>query len=481
MWNKKHWPFLILCCGLCLRIIASMLHLDLIHPDEHFQILEPANSVINGVGWKSWEWHVGTRSWVIPGLYMPLLYILKIFNIVSGYWPIALSRALTALLAGLSLWRFKKLLDEEEFSFTAKIFSLMALGLSPAMIVWSGSTFSDTWAMIILWFTIPPAYKILIKQNDGKAWIFAGFLIGLTFLARVQMLIWPLGIFAAILFYGSSLQRKLLPYFALGYGSVILIQGFIDLLTWGTFLQSTVLNIKKNIFEGVADMNGISPWTYYFTEFQNNFGLLIVTVIIFLLVLTFLLKRPILSLRSKLILIPSFLFLAIHLSIGHKELRFLLPIFPAIFYLAALCLNSLVTEFKLKTHYFFILFIFCIGISFNHIYRLEYYSNADLSDLSIAIEKDTKLKAHPEQCLLIVDTYWIWTRGEMALGHKTNYIEVAYQNITQQLLDGCTSAIVSSWSAPSFAAKTENTWHVITTNTWGSVLFSKNDPNPTQK
>src|SRR4051812_21514041 len=105
--KKDHFIFgIFILFGTLLRLWTACSGVDTIYPDEHFQVIEPANWVVFGHGWKSWEWYYGTRSWVVPGLYIPLLYILKLIGGSGGPIVIWLCRIWTVAFSSIALWRF---------------------------------------------------------------------------------------------------------------------------------------------------------------------------------------------------------------------------------------------------------------------------------------------------------------------------------------------------------------------------------------
>src|SRR6185437_11850256 len=119
---KKHFSVvrLILIVGIILRIYAALSHIDTVHPDEHFQTLEPASKVVFGFGWMSWEWGVGSRSWFVPALYMPLLFIFKLLGFNGGPAPIFGCRVMMALFSGWMLFRIDKLLCQRGINKVAR-------------------------------------------------------------------------------------------------------------------------------------------------------------------------------------------------------------------------------------------------------------------------------------------------------------------------------------------------------------------------
>lgn len=466
----------ILISGIFLRLFAAIAHIDLIFPDEHFQTLEPASRIVFGYGWKSWEWYYGIRSWFVPGLYMPVLFLLKMFGITSGSVPIIACQLLNALVSGLMLWQFERLLSDQKFHPLSQFVSLLALAISPAMIVWGVSTFSDTWAMCSLWIFLPYVLRSL-QTNDARRWFYSGALLGVTFVIRLQMITWFAGLVLALIIFAPKEHRRFIGVMILGYFVPIFFQGILDYITWGHFLYSSYKSVQMNIFEGVANLNGVSPWSFYILGLLKNLGPFLYILFLLSAILSCLKKK--MDFKTKILLISSGVYFAAHLAIGHKEFRFILPIVPVIFYILGYGINDLVIKFS---HYFpgrkyLYLITFFLALSSSYfVYLPTHYSQSDLSYLSLAIQKDGRLKKDGG-CLLFVDHYWIWGRGEMLQGHPVNFVEVKGSEISKQNLESCTYAMMPSWSEATFINATGNSWEKFKTDAWGNSAYRKLSPS----
>src|SRR5262245_19927879 len=89
----------LLVAGIALRAATAIVHLDMVWADEHYQTLEPASTLVFDFGWKSWEWKEGARSWFVPALYVPVLWLCKAVGIEGGPVAIILCRLLMVGLA----------------------------------------------------------------------------------------------------------------------------------------------------------------------------------------------------------------------------------------------------------------------------------------------------------------------------------------------------------------------------------------------
>lgn len=456
--------------GTFLRVIAALYFPEMIYPDEHFQSIEPASRAVMGYGWRSWEWFHGTRSWFVPALYMPLFAFMKILGSSSGEAVVALCKGITACFGGWLLWRFSRLLGILRLSPHAIWAGTSLLAFCPSMIVWSGTTFSDMWAMIALWIAMP----YLVVQADSlrrRDWFFSGLALGVTFLCRLQMVFWAVGLGAVILIWGGERRRRLLPFLALGYLCAIFAQGVLDAATWGSFLQSVIKNIQMNVFEGVAAMNGVSPWFFYLSQFVVSPGFVFSVAALIAFFFLLVRNRSNFDFRAKLVIFPALLFVGVHSAIGHKELRFILPALPALFVVIALGLPEM--NRRLVAAGVFVL----VGLGALTFDRFTHFSRADLSRISYEIEHDGLLKSG-SGCLLFVDHYWHWTRGEVAQRGSVPFVETTSGKLMPDDLRKCVYAVLPGWSESTFLAQTaqmtSDSWKLIFKDDQGQLLYRKN-------
>src|SRR5438093_3518130 len=71
----------LLVIGLLVRICAALIYDQIHHPDELFQYLEQAHRIVFGYGYIPWEYRFAARSWILPGVISPILYLCKILRI----------------------------------------------------------------------------------------------------------------------------------------------------------------------------------------------------------------------------------------------------------------------------------------------------------------------------------------------------------------------------------------------------------------
>jgi len=102
------------------------------HPDEIFQMLEPAHRFVYGFGIQAWEFRDGARSWFLPGIVALLWKILAALGISDPLTVVPLLRMPFVALAVLSIFLASrlatKLADERAGDLAALLAAFAPLG-----------------------------------------------------------------------------------------------------------------------------------------------------------------------------------------------------------------------------------------------------------------------------------------------------------------------------------------------------------------
>lgn len=469
---------IVLALGSVLFLYQAFFHLDVVYPDEHFQTLEVANRIVNGYGWLASEWQIGMRSYAGPGFFVPILWVLKQLGIQGGDLPIRICRAFIALLSVITLWRFDTLLAERRLAQTSRLIALLCFATLPAMVVWMSTTLTETLSLILLWSVLPWCLKTALNREASvRAWFFSGILISLSFFVRPHMLAW----IVPFLFCASVLTRPSLTRIAASWCAllvVILLYGLLDYVTWGHAFQSLTSYWNWNVNQGVASHHGTSPWYSYFELVFTNLGSAFIT---FFIAVHLLGSKRGFRTQDVLVFVPSGIFILVHSFIAHKELRFILPIFPALFYSTAVAFNGVLEKFNglnealrktfNKPASVMITAIFFATICFASLDDSRFFSKSDAAELSVEVQKRGLLQNENQDCLLLVNHYWIWTRGEMVHGRRIRFIERSLRDLTPNDLNSCRSAIVERSAALRFQVQAGAQWKPVKQNIAGHSLF----------
>lgn len=297
--------------GLVLIALVPLVHAaafpGLVHPDEVFQALEPANRLAFGFGVKAWEWDVGLRNWAIPGL---LAGLLKFASTVGIDDP--LGRRVMLLLPSLGLHlaalaavrRFaRRRVSEGQANW-----AVLLVGLSPLTILFAGRTLSEavSGALLVIAFE-----RLDVADQDPKR---AGFLSGVLFgLAEVARYGSAPFILVALIWLAWKRSRAL-P-FVVGGGAVIALGlGVLDAVTWGGFWHSLIEYTDFNIIKGKAAGFGRSPWWAYLPQ-----------LVLLISALSIVRWRTQHTLRAVLPMLAAAVYFVSISAVPHKEDRFLYP------------------------------------------------------------------------------------------------------------------------------------------------------------
>jgi hypothetical protein len=222
--------------------------------DQQFQYVDPAWGLATGNDWwHTWEWQVGIRSWVYPGLLAGLfrvLYALGLSDPSVVMTAVRGAHALVSLLPVVALWlyacRWRRFENAGRFVTLAMTgFVLVYSGVQP-----SGLTFAVGFAVA----------AVLLFDGPGLWPLASGLCLGLAFCCRFQD-----ALFGPVLFAAGLVQRRWRAslLLCLGCTPLVVAQGLVDVATWGRFLHSALEYVKFNFVEDGASSFGRDAWWTY--------------------------------------------------------------------------------------------------------------------------------------------------------------------------------------------------------------------------
>jgi hypothetical protein len=319
----------IMVLALGLRLIAVLFFPSLNHPDETFQLFEPAHRLAFGWGVKTWEFYDGIRSMVPPAI---LALVFRLADPVvggpRGYIDAArMAVALLSLLPVAVIWR----MGERE----SRVHALIA-----ALVV-------ATWFEIV-YFSIRPLTEALACDFALTALALAsrpyrdltprvlagtGLCLALTVLLRLQLA--PGAALVAFWVGRLEIRRRWAPM-ALGAVPALAVFGVADWLTWGAPFASYVRAVAVNLGAGKASVYGVQSWSWYLSVNAALWGPFVLVAI----ALCAIRWR-----RSRLWIAFAAIEIAVHSAIPHKEYRFVYPALAALVVTAALGSADLVVRF----------------------------------------------------------------------------------------------------------------------------------------
>ena len=303
-------------------------------PDEIYQSFEPAHRLVFGYGMVAWEFLEGARTWAVPGFVAVWLELCKLAGADSPTTYIPVVKLVFSALSGVAafgVYRLSRGLGARELESAAAsaIWSLCALAL-----YFSHRAMSENLAAVLIVWGVA---LVLEEGSTREGRITGASLLGLATLARLQSGV-VCGVVLGVLLARRSARREIFEVF----GTLVawaLVYGAWDAAAWhavpsakaGGFFHSAVVYYRFNIVENRGAGWGTAPWPYYFVSlFRTMPGVSVALGISALIAYR----------KAWPLLVTLAAFLALHLFVAHKELRFILPVMPLACALAALAMSS---------------------------------------------------------------------------------------------------------------------------------------------
>ncbi len=308
-----HALLAIVAAALAIRVAVALFLPSIVQQDETFQYLEEAHRLVFGTGLVPWEYVVGARSWVFPGLIAGVIEISHLF----GGSPEAASTAVAVFMAILSLTPV----------ITAFLWGWRTGGLTAAA---SAGALNAVWFELVYFAPHPIAENIAADTLAAGLYVLypgepagaprrlavGGFLLGLTLIFRLQLA--PAVTVAAAWVCRAEIRARYAP-FILGAALPILLSGLLDGFTWDWPFQSMALNVWINLKDGVAEQFSKAPVYQYLSLAVTYWSGALVLII--LLALVGARRLPMLAFIAVTIF-------AVHTVLTHKEYRFNYPALP---------------------------------------------------------------------------------------------------------------------------------------------------------
>jgi hypothetical protein len=322
MWEKQPLK-LILLLAILMRLVASIFSKGYGMHDDHFLVLEPAQSWVDGYDYNSWlpgsseKPTPSGHSFFYVSIHYLILWVMKFTGIFNPQTKMFIIRLLHAAFSLITVYIGYKITLKLSDQKTAKMTGLMlaVLWFMPFLsvrnlveIVCIPFLIYATWLIIKNWD----------KEKGLKYFFYAGLVIGLGFSVRFQIITFAFGL-------GLAVMIKLRWKESLLYGSgfilsAIIVQGGVDYFVWGKPFMELREYIRYNIEN--ASTYVTNSWYSYVLLIL---GALIPPVSIFLFIGFFR------SWRKYLILfLPTFIFILFHSVFPNKQERFIFPIIPFI-------------------------------------------------------------------------------------------------------------------------------------------------------
>ena len=297
------------------------------YPDEHGAVIEFMSVKL---GWTrptemEWEYGRGIRPWLLPGAYYALASCLRLVGVDARFGIVTVLRLATGALCVVALVRLARW-----SAATASEKGASATFAREAMLLtflpyWFTRTSAETVSGALLAFAwlayFPRSGPAPHAPLGGLRALAAGLLFGLAFDVRPHTAAFAGGLLLWSLVHE---RRGLRHWLLVGLGAVsaVAILIVVDRWGYGRWGVSPYGYFVANMVEGVAKRFGTSPfYAYSYLLLQNPFAPL--ALYCELVTIVAVVRNP----RQPLVWAVAAFVLA-HSAIGHKEDRFLFPIFP---------------------------------------------------------------------------------------------------------------------------------------------------------
>ena len=300
--------------------------------DEHFQILEFAAYKAGAVAEDqlAWEFAERMRPATQPALAYVVYRAFGLFGPPNPYHVAFFLRLLSAAaFLGVAVWTYRRFATRFAAPTLLRWFAL-ALLFNWAS-VYSGVRFSgENWSGLavaagLLLYPLAPATdarRFTPGRDGGAAAVFgAGLLFGLAFLLRYQTAILVVGFGAWLLFVARERWPRLALVVAGGLAALA-VGTLLDRWLYGEWVIAPWHYVRSNLVEGKAATFGTAPWWYYVEKtFERGVPPLSLLYLAAPLWFGWRFRRDPLVWMW----VP---FLAVHLYLSRKDLRFLFPLLP---------------------------------------------------------------------------------------------------------------------------------------------------------
>jgi hypothetical protein len=297
------------------RFWAAWFDQGVFWPDEIFQSVEQAHRLAFGFGVVPWEFRLGARSWVFPGMVAGLLKVGALLGMTSGRSLMLLVKTAMASVSLLGVYLSMRL----AYMLAGRRAALLAgaFGGFFSVSLLLGSRCSTEMASAPLLIG-----SYLLASRSGRArQLLAGGLVGLSIFLRYQNGLVALGIPAILV---SERRYKDAIEFSAAVAILWLLGGLLDWYTWGHPFHAVRKYLYFNLMKS-AKKYGAYPFTYYAKVAWSAAGP-VVAVIVAGFLLSFRKAPKLASLVA--------VYVLLHCIVPHKEFRFLMPIVPLAFALA---------------------------------------------------------------------------------------------------------------------------------------------------
>jgi len=312
--------------AIALRLEPILVEPSAVWPDEIFQASEPAHRLVYGSGLVAWEFQLGVRSWLLPGVIAALMELSRIVGDGPGYYLPLVGGSFAALAAAPVVCSF--LWCRPLFGALGALLAATAIAVAPELVYFGARTLSEVVAghvLVIALYVLEPGYRV----TSYRRLFIGGALLGLVFVTRVQL---APAVAVVALWTNWRADRERVLAMLTGAAGLLIVAGILDAITLGYPFASLWRYVVYNLYYGVSSTFGIEPWNYYLLGELGVWGGACATI---------LLLAALGASRIPLLLVVAVSILATHSAIAHKEYRFIYPAVLLVIVLAGIGLAQI--------------------------------------------------------------------------------------------------------------------------------------------
>ncbi len=242
---SRQAPWLLLWSVAALPALIAVVQLGRLHPDEVYQVLEPAYRRAFGYGTVAWEWQTGLRNWALPGFFSLLL---RASSALGLHHPVAYRAVLELpqfLLHGwmlVAIYRY----GARRLSPRAAAWATSAVGLYGPVLAFAGRTLGES---ISTSFLVIALERLDRPDARARCGVEAGALLGLAVVVRYGSAV---PVLAAVLWLLLHRRFRLTAAVVGGGAAVAMALGALDAWTWGAPFHSLKAYVAFNLLSGSA-------------------------------------------------------------------------------------------------------------------------------------------------------------------------------------------------------------------------------------
>ncbi len=374
VWNESPLAS-ILFIAFLVRLLAVIFSKGYAMHDDHFLIIEAAQSWVDGADYNNWlpanSDKPSGHSFFYVGLHYIFFRFLEILGITEPQTKMYLVRFIHAVYS-LSIVYFSYRITEKlsDVRIAKQVGLLLAL-------FWILPMFSVR--NMVEFICIPPmlfALWTFVKHEDNlhvKHFIIAGLVAGISLAFRIHSVLFLAGI-GLYLLYKKEVVGGLL------FGAFVFVSFFLsqltDLFTWGYLFAEVREYIEYNLAHAATYFN--APWYNYILMVVG----FLIPPISFFLIFGFFREWK----RHLIIIIPVALFFIFHSWHPNKQERFIMPVLPFIIILGTIGWQRFLdhSEFwkkRMRLYRSFWIFFWTVNLALGILFTFSYHKKARIQGM----------------------------------------------------------------------------------------------------